>query len=123
MSHRSRYSRVAGKSRLGHTRWRGPRPTAPWLGEADLGVVADHEAEGAWLTRVAADLDVAAEQGGLHPAVEIPDHRAREQDRVLNLGARDLALLADSGVGADVAVAEARPGADDCGPAHRGALE
>src|SRR4051794_2925817 len=59
------------------------------LEDADLGVVADHEAECAGLAVAAADRDVAPEQRGLHAPAEVGDGAAVEQDRVLDLGALD----------------------------------
>src|SRR2546428_592292 len=48
---------------------------------------------------------------------------AGEHDRVLDLRAGDRAVLPDRGVGPDVAVAQARAGPDDRGPAHGRALQ
>ncbi len=75
----------------------------------------------------AAHAHVAPQQRGLHAPVEVAHRGAREQDRVLDLGARDRAVLADRRVRADVAVAQlARPRrsprarARSCAPgAHR----
>ena len=63
------------------------------------------------------------EQRGLHPAVEVGDGAAVEQDRVLDLGALDRAVRADRGVRADVAVDEPGAGADDRRAADGAALE
>ena len=67
--------------------------------------------------------DVAAEQRALHAPVEVAHRRAREQDRVLDLGVVDRAALADRRVRADVAVAQPRPGTDHRRPAHGRALQ
>src|SRR4051812_20308496 len=71
--------------------------------DPDLRVVADHEAERARLAGPAADRDVAPEQRGLHPPVEVRHGAPVEQDRVLDLGPLDGAVLADRRVRADVA--------------------
>ena len=60
----------------------------------------------------AGQLDFAAEQARLHPGAEVLDHRAGEDDRVLDLGAADAHVLADRGVGADVGVLDPGAGAD-----------
>src|SRR3954451_18487551 len=91
--------------------------------DPDLGVVAHHEVVGAGLAVGARDLDVAAEQRALHPPLEADDRRALEQDRVLDLGPLDLALLADRRVRPDVAVGQSRAGADDRRAADHGALQ
>src|SRR5206468_1904161 len=83
----------------------------PALQDADLGVVADHEAVGPGLPDAARDHDVAAQQRGLHPPVEVADLRAGQQDRVLDLGALHHAVLADRRVGPDVAIGQPRDGA------------
>ena len=83
----------------------------------------DHEAVGAGLAVAAAHGHVAPEQRGLHAPVEVAHGAAREQDRVLDLGARDRAALADRRVRPDVAVGQARVGADDRRAAHGRALE
>ena len=64
---------------------------AAGLEDADLGAVADHEAVGARLAVAAGDHHVAAEQRGLHAAVEAAHRGALEQDRVLDLRRLDLA--------------------------------
>ena len=60
----------------------------------------------------AGQLHVAAEQAGLHPGAEVLDHGAGEDDRVLDLGAADVDVVADRGVGADVGVLDVGAGAD-----------
>src|SRR5665213_2124583 len=91
--------------------------------DRDVGVVPDHEAVRAGLAVAAAHGDVAPEQRGLHAPVEVADGGAGEQDRVLDLGPGDRAVLADRRVGADVAVAQLRAGADHRGTAHGRALQ
>ena len=86
-------------------------------------VVADHELVGLGLAVAAGDVDVAAQQRGLHAPVEAVDARAGEQDRVLDLGALHRAVLADRRVGPDVAVGQHRARADDGGPADGRALQ
>src|SRR3954469_2690182 len=104
------------------TRWPS-MPAAPviriltGLEDRDVSVVAHHEAVGARLARAAADVHVAAQQRGLHAAVKAAHRRAGEQDRVLDLGALDRAVLTDRGVGPDVAVGQRRARADDRGAA------
>src|ERR1700757_1867032 len=90
----------------------GPGDVARNLRDGDLGVVADHEPVRARLTVVATDLGVAAEQRGLHPAGEVADGGAGEENRVLDLGGGYLAALSDRGVGPDVAVGQTGAGAD-----------
>src|SRR4051794_10683770 len=81
------------------------------LEDPDLRVVADHEAVGARLAAlVAADGHVAAEQARLHAPGQVADLRAGEQDRVLDLGLLDHAVLADRRVRADVGVDQLRVG-------------
>src|SRR5436190_12088102 len=70
----------------------------------DLAVVAHHEAVGARLTVVAGDGDVAAQQRGLHPPLEVVYRAAREQEGMLHLVLFDGAALADRAVRADVGV-------------------
>src|SRR5215204_4428443 len=88
------------------------------LEDLDLCVVAHDEAVGLRQRRAASDLHVLADQARLDAVVEVAHLRAREHDRVLQLGALDPDVLADRGVGADVGVGQLRAGADDRGPAH-----
>src|SRR5207237_4361868 len=89
------------------------RPTRATLKDADLRVIADEESVGAGLSLIAPNLDISPQQGGLHPPEEIVNLGSGEQNRVLDLGVLDRAVLADRRVGADVAVGQARPGSDD----------
>src|SRR5829696_70948 len=88
------------------------------LEDLDLCVVAHDEAVGLRQRRAASDLHVLADQARLDAVVEVAHLRAREHDRVLQLGALDPDILADRGVGADVGVGQLRAGADDRGSAH-----
>src|SRR5919199_766003 len=65
--------------------------------DGDLAVVAHHEAVRPWLASIPRDRHVAAEQGGLHASGEIAHARSRKQDRVLDLGVLDHAVLAHGG--------------------------
>src|ERR671925_1932227 len=95
----------------------GPDSERQWGGSAEplhlenlhVGVVADHEAVRLRQRGAAADLHVLADQAGLDPILEMTDRRASEHDRVLQLGARDLHVLRDRGVGPDVGVGDAAP--------------
>src|SRR5665213_1753886 len=95
--------------------WCWTAPSTRSLRDADLRVVPDHEPVGPRLSVPAPDLDVAAQQRGLHTSVEITHRRAGEQDGVLDLGVADHAVLADGGIGTHVAVGQPRAGADDGG--------
>src|SRR5215210_4371684 len=102
--------------------------TAPLFGhvsqDPDVRVVADEEAVGARLAQfLPRDAYIAAEQRGLHAPLQAAHRRAGQEDRVLDLGLLDEAVLRDRGVGPDVGVDEARARADDRGPADRRALE
>src|SRR5262245_1966882 len=89
------------------------------LEDPDLRVVADHEPVRARLRGVAVDADVAAQQARLHPAGKVGHAAAREQDRMLELGLLDRAILADRAVGPHVRVDQLRVRADDRRPAYR----
>src|SRR5262249_18834077 len=84
----------------------------PTLGEFDLGVVPDQEADRPLDALAAGHLHVAAEQAGLQPRPGASDRRAGEDDRVLDLRADDPDLVADRGVGTDVGVLDRGAGAD-----------
>ena len=94
------------------------------LEDPDLGVVADQEPVGARLALVAPDLDVATEQRGLHPAVEVADARSRLSRIECSTSAFSITQPSPIAVyGPDVAVGQLRAGADDRRPADRRALE
>src|SRR3954452_1789783 len=81
-----------------HSSASGVRETAPLFAhvsqDPDLGVVADHEVVRARLAAlVAVDLHVAPQQRGLHAPAEVAHRGAGQQDRVLDLGALDQAVL------------------------------
>src|SRR5437588_3466210 len=63
----------------------GLRRHSRLLENAYLRVIADEESVSARLSLIAADLDVSAQERGLHPAEEVVHLGASEQDRVLHL--------------------------------------
>src|ERR671932_2576436 len=91
--------------------------------DGDLAVVADHEAVRPRLAGIARDRHIAPEQRGLDAPRQIPDRGAGDQDRVLDLGVLDHAVLTHGRVGTDVSVGEARARPDDGGAPHTGALQ
>src|SRR3954470_7400234 len=93
------------------------------LQDLNVGVVADDEAVGLGQRRAALDLHVLADQARLDPVLEVADRRSREHDRVLQLGAGDLHVLAERRVGTDVGVRDPAAAADDRRTAHGRALE
>src|SRR5215211_4064844 len=93
------------------------------LEDLDVGIVSHHEPVGARQWGAAADPNITPDQACLYAVLQVADLRAREHDRVLELGPADPHLLADRGVRADVGVGDLGAAAHDRRATHGGALE
>ncbi|MGH9181265.1 MAG: ATP-binding protein, partial [Acidimicrobiales bacterium] len=114
---RGRHAQRTGDLRTRRAGVRHPalRRVGIGLPEVDPGVVAEHEAGGPGAAAAAADLDILADEG-VDDATGVDDAAALEYDRVLDLGAGDLAVVIDGGERADVGVDDPGALADDGRP-------